>query len=149
MADVFDKGKRSEIMSKIRSRNTKAEVLVFSYLRQNKIYFQRHYARVAGTPDIALPRRKRAVFIDGDFWHGRTYEKLVATRPVDDYWRKKISKNMLRDEAQRAELKENGWAVLAIWESDLMRRSKQVREATLETIRLFLISEESQNFTTK
>ena len=54
-------------MSKIHARNTKAEVLVFRELRKRGLYFQKHYKRVKGSPDVALPRKKRAVFIDGDF----------------------------------------------------------------------------------
>jgi len=75
MADVFTPKKRSEIMSKIRSENTKAEVLVFRELRKRRIYFQQHYKRIAGNPDIALPQKKKAVFIDGDFWHGYQFSK--------------------------------------------------------------------------
>lgn len=67
MPDMFSAQKRSEIMSRIRSKGTEAERITFKYLRQNKIYFQKHYARVAGKPDIALPRKKKAFFIDGDF----------------------------------------------------------------------------------
>jgi DNA mismatch endonuclease Vsr len=80
MADVFDPGKRSEVMAKIRSKNTKSEVLVFNYLRKNKIYFRKHYDKVLGKPDNALLRKKKAVFIDGDFWHGRTLESLIKRR---------------------------------------------------------------------
>ncbi len=69
MADVFSKAKRSEIMSRIRAKDTRIEKTVFSYLRKKKIYFQKHYSKVAGNPDIALPAEKIAVFINGDFWH--------------------------------------------------------------------------------
>lgn len=70
MTDVFSKQKRSEIMSLIRSKNTAIELNVFRFLRRNSIYFQKNYKRAMGSPDVALPRKKKAVFIDGDFWHG-------------------------------------------------------------------------------
>ncbi|RZD19594.1 MAG: hypothetical protein EVG15_00760 [Candidatus Acididesulfobacter diazotrophicus] len=76
MMDKFTKEKRSEIMSNIRSQNTKVEILVFRELRKRKIYFQKHYKKAIGNPDIALPRKKKAVFIDGDFWHGYQFSKL-------------------------------------------------------------------------
>lgn len=136
--DMFSCQKRSEIMSHIRSKNTKSEVLVFRYLRRHKIYFQKHYSRAPGKPDLAQPRKKKAVFIDGDYWHGRTLERLRSTRSRDDYWVVKISKNVERDASQRNELRSLGWKVLEIWESDLGRRSKKVREETLEKIREFL-----------
>lgn len=136
MPDMFSPKKRSEIMSRIRSKETEAERIVFKYLRQNKIYFQKHYARAAGKPDIALPRKKKAVFIDGDFWHGRDYERIVASRPAGDYWPAKIAYNMERDVRNRAELAEKGWKLLVIWESDIKR--KRTRDSALEQIARFL-----------
>lgn len=136
MPDMFSPKKRSEIMSRIRSKETEAEQITFKYLRQNKIYFQKHYARVAGKPDIALPRKKKAVFIDGDFWHGRDYERIVASRPEGDYWPAKIAYNMERDARNRTELTEKGWKLLVIWESDIKR--KRTRDSALEQIARFL-----------
>ena len=126
-------------MSKIRGKNTKAEIIVFRYLRANKIYFQKHYKRAPGSPDIALPRKKRAVFIDGDFWHGRTLERLIERRggDVDDYWIKKIKRNMERDREQEEELQEAGWVWLRVWDSDIMRKNTQ--EAELRKIATFLL----------
>lgn len=136
MPDMFSPEKRSEIMSRIRSKNTRAEIIVFRYLRKHKIYFQKHYTRVAGKPDVALPRRKKAVFIDGDFWHGRDYGRIVASRPEGDYWPAKIAYNIERDVRNRTELSEKGWKVLAVWESDIKR--KRTRDNTLERIVKFL-----------
>lgn len=135
-ADIFSIEKRSEIMSKIRSKNTKAEIIVFRYLRRKKVYFQKHYKRAPGSPDIALPRKKMAVFIDGDFWHGRTLEQLIERRGMDDFWTKKILRNIERDEEQRVVLLANGWSILRVWESDLMR--KRTREESLQRIVDFL-----------
>lgn len=138
MSDVFSKQKRSEVMALIRSKNSKAELLVFKFLRRNNVYFQRHYKRAHGTPDIALPGKKRAVFIDGDFWHGRTYEKVLAKYGPDNYWSQKIARNIQRDETQRAELEALGWEVLAVWESDIKR--KRTQGEAFESIRRFLVS---------
>lgn len=136
MPDMFSPEKRSEIMSRIQSKNTQAEIIVFRYLRKRKIYFQKHYTRVAGKPDIALPRKKRAVFVDGDFWHGRDYDRIVASRPEGDYWPAKIAYNMEHDTRSRTELLEKGWQILAVWESDIKR--KRTRSSTLERIAKFL-----------
>ncbi len=118
--DVFSKKKRSEIMSKIRSKNTKAELVVFSELRKRKIYFQKHYKKIIGCPDIAFPRKKLAIFIDGDFWHGRGFEKIKSRLPKK-YWREKIRSNILRDKRNRAKLKKQGWRVLRVWEYQIER----------------------------
>lgn len=128
-------------MARIRSKETKAEKIAFRYLRQQKVYFQKHYSRAAGKPDIALPRKKRAVFIDGDFWHGRTYDKVLKNRPPDDYWIKKIRRNMERDEMQRSLLQHQGWRILQVWEADIKRL--RTRQDTLQLIKDFLLENES------
>ena len=135
---MYTPEKRSDIMSRIRSKETKAEKTVFRYLREQKIYFQKHYTRAPGKPDIALPRKKLAVFIDGDFWHGRTFDKVVLNHAPDSYWVTKITRNMERDYQQRASLEAAGWKVLAVWDSDLNRKRTQTQE--LERIADFLTS---------
>jgi DNA mismatch endonuclease (patch repair protein) len=138
MADVFDKQKRSAIMSAVKSKNTKAELMVFRYLRYHKVYFQRHYRRVPGSPDLALPRKKKTVFIDGDFWHGRTYDNLLAKHGADSFWPTKVGRNVKRDKEQRAKLLDGGWQICQVWVSDLSRLS--TRQEALEKIRAFLTS---------
>ena len=124
-------------MALVRSKNSKAERATFRYLRSKKIYLQKHYKRANGTPDIALPRKKKAVFIDGDFWHGRRLHDIIRTRGEDDYWTYKILDNMSRDETVRAELISNDWKILVVWESDINR--KRTKLVTLESISSFLL----------
>lgn len=138
MADMYSPEKRSDIMSRIRSKETQAEKTVFRYLRQHQIYFQKHYTRAPGKPDIALPRKKLAVFVDGDFWHGRTFDKVVRNHAPDSYWVTKITRNMERDKQQRASLEAAGWKVLTVWDSDINR--KRTQPDVLMTIASFLTS---------
>ena len=133
MADVFSKAKRSEIMSLIRAKNTQAERLVFSHLRSKGIYFQKHYKGVTGCPDVALPKKKKAVFIDGDFWHGYQFAKLKKRLPKE-YWLEKIERNVKRDKLYRAKLKRQGWKVLRVWEHEVQRDL----EKTIKKIIVFL-----------
>lgn len=125
-------------MAAIKGKNTAVELLVFRYLRHNKVYFQKHYKRAPGSPDIALPRKKRAVFIDGDFWHGRTIDHLAEKRGEEDFWTKKIRTNIARDADNKMKLKASGWRVMTVWESDLKR--KATREDCLAAIQKFLTS---------
>ena len=119
-------------MSRVKSKNTSPERLVFAYLRKERVHFQKHYGRAPGSPDVALPRRRKAVFIEGGFWHGWRFKKL---RPkLAPYWRKKIENNMRRDRRNRARLAKLGWSVLRIWDHDLKRKPV----ATLERIITFL-----------
>ena len=134
MTDVFSKAQRSAIMSRIRSTDTQAERMVFRYLRKEGVYFQKHYKGIIGSPDIALPRKRRAVFIDGDFWHGRDFDRITD----DKYWIGKISSNMERDKKVNARLIEEGWDFIRVWESDIKRKLSFV--SSMETIRDFLTS---------
>ena len=133
MADMFTKQKRSEIMSLIRAKNTGIEKKVFSHLRRNKVYFQQHYSKVPGKPDVALPKKKIAVFIDGDFWHGYKFQQWMHRIPKQ-YWREKIAANMARDAKNRRALRRQGWKVMRVWGHELAKRPN----ATLAKIQRFL-----------
>jgi DNA mismatch endonuclease (patch repair protein) len=101
MADIFNPKKRSEIMSLIKAKNTKPEILVFKYLRANNIYFQKHYkSKEKINIDIAQPRKRKALFIDGEFWHGYTLERRKDKLPM--FWVQKIIRNVKRDRRYRA-----------------------------------------------
>lgn len=139
MSDVFSEEKRAEVMRLIKSKNSKAELIVFKYLRSQGVYFQKHYKRAPGKPDIALPRKKRAVFIDGDFWHGRNYKLRLKGRPEGDPWIRKIINNIERDKKQNHILIGQGWAILRIWESDINR--KRTRDNVLNRILHFLTAQ--------
>lgn len=116
--DIFTKIKRSEVMSKIRSKNTKIELLVFSELKKRGVYFQKHYSKVVGKPDIALPRKKKAVFIDSSFWHGYKYHDLEP-KLSQKFWRDKIRRNVIRDKIVNRKLKNDDWKILRIWDHQL------------------------------
>ncbi len=119
-------------MASIKGKNTKQERLVFRFLRENGVYFQRHYSKVIGCPDIALPSKKKAVFIDGDFWHG--WELIHEKRIFPEYWREKIMRNMDRDVRNRRTLRRKGWSVLRVWEHQL----KADEDKALKKILIFL-----------
>lgn len=134
LADRVSVEKRSYIMSRIRSKNTKPELVVFRFLRAEHVYFKKHYDRIKGKPDIALPRKKKAVFIDGDFWHG----KVLETRGdrLSEYWIGRLRRNMERDRVRRSEMTNAGWQIFQVWESDLMKSPKEF----LPKIKHFLLS---------
>ncbi len=119
MADMFTKRKRSEIMARIRAKNTGIEKTVFSYLRRQGIYFQQHYDKVPGKPDIALPSKKIAVFINGDFWHGYKFS-VWRDRIPREYWLEKITLNIRRDQKNVRKLRRQGWRVLKVWGHEVL-----------------------------
>src|SRR3990167_1504115 len=104
--DRITKEQRSYTMSKIRGKNTKPERVIFKLLKSRGLSFKKHY-KLLGNPDVVFPKARIAVFIDGDFWHGRDYEKRKDSLP--DYWVKKIGRNIVRDKRNRARLRKEGW----------------------------------------
>ena len=118
MADKFSPETRSFIMSRIKQKDTRPELMIFKELRKRKVYFQKHYKYAFGTPDIALPRKKLAVFIDGDFWHGDRYKKWKG-RLKSEYWTNKIEHNIRRDKDTFSKLHGSGWQTLRIWEHEI------------------------------
>ena len=118
MADVFTKEKRSWIMSRIRSKDTKIELAVADILSSNKIPFARH-PKITGSPDF-LVGGTMAVFCDGDFWHGFRYDR--KRKPRKKFWRDKIERNMRRDRYVSGRLRREGYSVIRLWEHDIVKR---------------------------
>ena len=118
MADIFTPEKRSWVMSRIRSKDTKIEKKTASMLRKNKIRYRR-FPKVFGSPDFVV-EKKVLVFCDGDFWHGYQYGR--KKKPPKKFWRDKIERNMERDRKVSRTLRRDGWSVIRIWEHDIERR---------------------------
>lgn len=110
--DIKTKAQRSYNMSRVRSRNTKPELLMFKILKKKGLKFRKHY-QIVGSPDIAFPWRKVAVFINGEFWHGKDYQKIKNKIPK--FWRIKIGINLKRDRKVQSELRNSGWHILNFW----------------------------------
>jgi DNA mismatch endonuclease (patch repair protein) len=105
---------RSKMMAAVKSKNTSLERFVFAQLRKKGIRFTAHYSRLPGTPDVALPSHKMAIFIDGDFWHGFRYPAWKR-KIKSKFWRDKIEANRRRDSRNFRKLRRLGWKVLRIW----------------------------------
>ena len=123
MADVFDRTKRSSVMSAIRGRNTKPELIVRRYLHALGYRFRLHGAKLPGCPDIVLMRLKSVVFVHGCFWHRhRGYRFAVMPRSNVKFWTEKLEGNVRRDARNSSRLRRLGWHVLVIWECQLNER---------------------------
>ena len=129
--DRMSPKQRSYTMSRIRSKNTLVEEMVFNALRRNKIIFLKHYGKLQGKPDVVILKRKLAVFIDGDFWHGWRFKAWGHKLPKK-YWHDKIKNNIIRDRRNRRALKAQGWKILRIWEHQLERDLEKTIEKVLE-----------------
>ena len=118
-SDVFSKEKRSEVMSHIRSKDTKIEILVRKWLRSQHIGYRLHAKALPGTPDIVLHRYKTAIFVNGCFWHGHGCSLSNEPKANAGFWRKKIEDNRQRDERNHTALAALGWNVVVTWECEL------------------------------
>ena len=125
MADVFDNKKRSEIMSKVRSKNNKStELKLIQVFKENNITGWKRNYPVKGHPDFVFLDKKIAVFVDGCFWHGHDCRN---TRPSDnaDYWQKKRERNMKHDKEVTELFERRGWTVIRIWECELKKKNSE------------------------
>jgi DNA mismatch endonuclease (patch repair protein) len=120
MTDTVDKETRSRMMSQIRSRGNKStEIRLRMLLVRGGISGWNIQPKgVTGNPDFIFAKARVAVFVDGCFWHGCP-ECGHIPKSNRKYWQAKILRNIERDEKQRAELAEQGWTVLRIWEHEL------------------------------
>jgi DNA mismatch endonuclease (patch repair protein) len=119
MTDCFKPEERSRIMSRIRSNgNYTTEMRFISLMRRYKVSGWRRRCKLPGRPDFVFTKRKVAVFIDGDFWHGNPM-KFRLPKSNCAYWREKIAGNKTRDHKINRELRRLGWRVLRFWESSL------------------------------
>lgn len=119
----------SHIMATIKNKDGKAERALRSRLFRAGLRYRVHVSALIGRPDIVFTRRKIAVFVDGDFWHGNawktrglaSFEEQFHFRSRPEFWERKIRGNMARDERVTTKLTERGWRVIRIWESDILK----------------------------
>ena len=124
-SDPLSKEARSAVMRRIRRRDTKPELALRSELFRRGLRYRLDYGRAPGRPDIAFVGRKLAVFVDGEFWHGK---KLSAERmtKMSPYWQSKIERNMDRDRRVNRELTRNGWTVIRVTDRMICTRVEQI-----------------------
>lgn len=144
LAKKRDKAVVSKTMSAVKSANTAPEILLRKTLWRMGLRYRLHVKTLPGKPDIVFAKSKVAVFVDGDFWHGRQWRLRgfkslagqfdgVSNKP---YWVGKITRNIARDRKVGSQLRKLGWRIVRIWESDLKKdvekAGKRVRKQVAE-----------------
>jgi DNA mismatch endonuclease (patch repair protein) len=125
MPDVFTKAKRSQVMSRIRSRgNKETEVALMRLFRRQGITGWRRHPPVFGRPDFVFPKLKLAVFVDGCFWH-RCPKHSNLPKNNRAFWKRKLESNVRRDRLVGRTLRARGWHVLRVWQHELARRNEK------------------------
>lgn len=126
MADSLTKSERSERMSRVRAKDTKPELTVRRLVHGMGYRYRLHVSGLPGTPDIVLPRLKKAIFVHGCFWHRHpdpTCKLARLPKSNLDFWKPKLTANRIRDHAAQIKLRELGWDILTIWECQIGRPS--------------------------
>ena len=135
MIDTVSKERRSEIMSRVRSKGMKPEMFVRRMTHAMGYRYRLHYKTLPGTPDLVFPSRRKAIFVHGCFWHQHAdpaCKKARVPQSNRDYWVAKFERNTVRDADSQASLVEMGWGVLVIWECEIEREGEGLAERIAE-----------------
>lgn len=119
MADTISQERRSALMRRIRSKDTRPEMAVRSLLHRLGYRFRLHRKDLPGRPDIVLPKHRKIVLMHGCFWHGHTCRLASKPKSNQAYWAEKIQGNQARDARSLVALQNQGWAVLELWECEV------------------------------
>jgi len=123
--DTVSKQKRSEIMSHVKSKNSKIEALFRKELWKVGLRYRKNSSKHFGKPDIVLPKYKTAIFIDSCFWHGCKKHCRIPTARKK-YWTEKITRNIARDKEVSKYYKKQGWKIFRIWEHNLQKKTEKI-----------------------
>lgn len=141
MADKFTSAQRSEIMSRIRAKDTRPELAVRRLVHRMGLRFRLHVRNLPGCPDLVFPRLRKVVFVHGCFWHRHPNPECRLTRlpkSRQEFWRRKLEGNRRRDLAKQEALMDLGWRFLVVWECEL--RNIPI---LIEKLRMFLVEDEA------
>ena len=119
--DTISPAKRSALMARIRSKDTRPELVVRSILHRLGFRFRLHRKDLPGRPDIALPAHHKIILVHGCFWHGHVCRLASKPKSNRTYWKGKIQANKSRDLRNREALIRGGWKVLELWECDIRK----------------------------
>ena len=123
MADNRSTALRSKTMAAVRQKDTGPEMLVRRLLHRLGYRYRLHAKELPGRPDIVFRPRRKAIFVNGCFWHGHGCVKGQLPKSKLEYWGPKIQKNIERDRGNVRELQDRGWNVLVVWQCELATES--------------------------
>lgn len=136
--DDMTEDQRHATMTKIRSKDTKPELALRKELWKRGIRYRKNYSKLPGKPDIAITRYKIAVFVDGEYFHGKDWENGRREKALEgsnpDYWVPKIERNMERDAEVNDQLKSAGWTVHRYWSRDVLKNASDIADEICEKI---------------
>lgn len=141
MPDKFTSQTRSRMMSGIKNKNTKPELMVRKALFTDGFRYRLSNTKLPGKPDIVLKKYKAVIFVHGCFWHGHTCRYFVWPKSNEEFWQKKITGNKQNDKTVQEKLYELGYRVCIVWEC--VTRDKNQFTLSMETLKRWLDSSDS------
>ena len=135
--DVLTKEQRRKNMQRIKGKYTSIEIKLCKALWKKGYHYRQNYKELPGSPDIVLTKYKVAIFCDSEFFHGKDWDKLKARLEKGekgDYWIKKITRNMERDEDVNKQLMFRGWTVLRFWGDEIKKNTDECVKVIEEAI---------------
>jgi DNA mismatch endonuclease (patch repair protein) len=127
--------RRSLLMSRIRGKDTLPELTVRSVIHRMGYRFRLHRKDLPGKPDIVFPRKKKAIFVHGCFWHGHYCKEDKMPKTRMDFWNSKIKRNRERDKENCNDLKALGWDLMVVWECQTKNHNSLIKR-----LKAFLLS---------
>lgn len=150
MTDIWSKEKRSECMSKIRSKDTKPELTLGKAFFARGFRYRVNDTKLPGKPDIVLPKYKTVIFVHGCFWHGHEGCKYAYTPKTNTkFWVEKITSNAERDKVNLQKLTALGWNVLTVWECEIRHTHKHDISPLIDKIEAALLAQVSKKMSVK
>ena len=141
MADTFTLEERSEIMSRIRSKDTAPETAIRKYLHRKGIRYRLHVKELPGKPDIVLKKYNAVILYNGCFWHGHKNCKYAHLPKSNTYyWKEKIGRNASRDKRNIKMLRDAGWRLLLVWECSHRGKGRGTLESVCSAVYDWLLS---------
>ena len=123
--DIFTKAKRSEIMSRVKNKDSKIEVLLRKSLWRKGFRYRKNVTKYFGKPDIVLKKHKTVIFVDSCFWHGcKKHGSMPQTRK--EFWKQKLARNKARDVEVNRRYKKEDWKMVRIWKHDIKNQQNLV-----------------------
>ncbi|MBX3493168.1 MAG: DNA mismatch endonuclease Vsr [Parvibaculum sp.] len=138
MADVVSPAVRSRMMSGIRGKDTKPELLIRRGLHALGFRYRLHDKRLPGKPDLVFSMHRAVIFVHGCFWHGHDCHLFKWPSTREDFWREKITANRKNDAKHLAALRARGWRVLVVWECALKGRTRHNPEKLISSVAKWL-----------
>ena len=146
--DKFSKEKRSEIMRRVKQKDTSIEIQLRKALWNRGYRYRKNYKDLPGKPDIVLTKYKIAIFCDSEFFHGKDWEVLrpqLERGSRSEYWINKIDRTRKRDNEINKKLLFLGWTVIRFWGKDIMKNTDECIRVIEETIFELKISEDTED----